>query len=247
MNNRTIRKTKKWVSEGESMKRSVRKFSLIELLVVIAIIAILAGMILPALNSAREKGRQIACASTMKQIGYGFEFYAGDFNDFIPRPFDARNCWQKHIYPRMKQGVRAVYGQDDIFERDAKIFCPADPGTRGTRITTYDMNAYAGSSNWWGYSRSNHIVRSRVKTPSMIYLVGEKEAGQTSAGYCIPKNSFTNYEAWLGDETKVWVRIAGRHMFGANFLYFDGHVTYAGRTQIPAFSDIAKGMTLTPN
>lgn len=69
-------------------KRKFNRFTLVEFLVVISVIAILAGLLLPALSRARDKAREISCASNVKQIGSALILYAGDSQDYYPSVVD---------------------------------------------------------------------------------------------------------------------------------------------------------------
>src|SRR5580658_5919969 len=85
------------VADGKSglipLRTGQRAFTLIELLVVIAIIAILAALLLPALASAKERGKRVVCMNNLKQINYSLQMYAGENKNKLPSAQAGNWAW----------------------------------------------------------------------------------------------------------------------------------------------------------
>ena len=107
------------------MKQKDKGFTLIELLVVIAIIAILAGMLLPALNQAKEKAKQADCTSKLSQIGKAFFQYAMSYDDWYPTSAATTT-------PKWKQGNSGdsfeLLRAQDLLTDPKGYVCPSKAG-----------------------------------------------------------------------------------------------------------------------
>jgi len=217
------------------LARSSAAFTLIELLVVIAIIAILAGMLLPALSKAKSKGQQTVCLGNLKQLQLCWIMYAGDHQEnLVPNDPNVGPGSRSWILGYMQDNSldstnATLLTKGTLFRYNDSVGiyrCPADPGrsTMGNkkylRVRSYAMNCYMNGEDvglthggYRGYAVNRKTGDITKPGPSTAFVLLDEH-----------QNSIDDGHFGFNPEGDKWMNLPGMwHNNGCNFSFADGH------------------------
>lgn len=206
-----------------------REFTLIELLVVIAIIAILAAMLLPALNKARGKARTIDCSARLKQWGIAASLYQSDYDGRICYSRDDRGTEWPDILASYLAKARsdvAFPALQDKNNPNAIHHCPVFDEMWGSAGTSYlsDYTVNIDVAPFWNktdWATPAHLLGkvTRLKKPAKTLFLGDGFYYRNNIG-CVLDTRIMGGLPSADSHT----RISYRHDKSANLLLIDGHV-----------------------
>jgi len=206
------------------MKRP--KFTLTELLIVIAIIAILASLLLPALNSARQKAKGIQCAGNLKQFSTATVMYSQDFNDFSVclSSTGGNSIWQIALRPYVGKKISTL---SSVNRNWGKLYCPAlvlsgtDAGKEGQDISrSYGV---ISAANFTDTAQTKKFIKvNKIASPSrhFYFLDGVSELLNYMTASVETWNTVRENRTTGG----FYNHPAYRHSQKVNGLCYDGHV-----------------------
>jgi prepilin-type N-terminal cleavage/methylation domain-containing protein/prepilin-type processing-associated H-X9-DG protein len=186
-------------------------FTLIELLVVIAIIAILAAILFPVFAQAREKARQSACLSNLKQIGTALQLYTQDYDETVPSARTYGAWWTK-ANPRGWPPPFAKDQQMPYVKNEAVWFCPSVALDRVMHPPSHKTATYRDNQTtyFWNFNCQERGRGSRTETLAARALASVPYPAEQPMWWDIPY--------WASDSV---------HQNGVNAAFLDGHAKWA--------------------